>query len=354
MIRPGHSSVTWSKRRIPFRLANSLWTSSVLGVVGCGGGPIPPDAAIVASGLNNPTDVALLGEGVVLVVESGAGRIVQVSADGGVTELVSGFAMGTFFPYDIGPLSVVVQADGTLIVGEGGGLIGRERVSFLGSDGSAAGLEPLVPISGGDFRDIVVDPTSGDLFIASASSNRIFRAAAFDGAFSEAAEFVGDTALAPIGFAHPWGLAIDAEDNLLVGFADEAGGGIVSIPLNGDGVTAPAVIYTTDRMVTGVAVRPADGVVFFAEFAAARVQDARIGRFRDGEVETYYGEVVGPSSITFGPDGELYVSMLGVTPNADGGSVVRLTPVTLSDTSDSTTGVTDDESPPSDDNANSP
>jgi len=325
--------------------------SGVVGAMmtmGCGGGPIPPDVVTVAAGLDNPTDVVVLDDGSLLVAESGAGRVVRVSDAGEVSPLIDGFALGTFFPYDIGPLAVAVRGDGSLVVGEGGESIGRERVSFFAGDGSDAGVAALVPISGGDFRAVVIEPAGGDLYIASASTNRVFRAAAGGGGFGEPAAFVADTTLPPIGFDSPWALAIDADGNLLIGFADVDAGGIARLATSGgDEAGSAEMIYTSARMVTGIAVRPADGVVFFSEFSAARPDDARIARFRDGQVETFFGgDLVGPTSIAFGQEGELYVTTLGATPNADSGSVLRLTPVTIADTSDSETGTPGDASPP--------
>lgn len=297
-------------------------------LAGCDDGPIPPRVETIVTGLNNPTDVALLTGGTLAVVESGASRVITVAADGTTSPLITGFSLGTFFPYDIGPLSLIVQSDGTLIVGEGGGTIGRERVSFFDSDGVELSDSALVPVSGGNFYDLAIHPLSGDLYVTSANTDRIFRArVAEGGGFDDLTEFVADTTLPPIGHAAPTAVAFDDAGVLLVGFADFSGSGIVRLSTDdqADSVFINE-IYSTERMVTAIAIRPSDGIVFFAEFDFAGVRQSRIGQLRGSdEAQTFLSDVVAPSALTFAPDDTLYVTTLGETPNADTGAVLKLT-----------------------------
>ncbi|NOT00361.1 MAG: hypothetical protein HOP29_07005 [Phycisphaerales bacterium] len=298
-------------------------------ISGCDIGPIPPDVETIATGLNNPVGLAMTSDGTLLVAESGAGRIVSIAADGTMMPFITDFALGTFFPYDIGPLSMVIQEGGAIIVGEGGRPIGMERVSFFDSAGQPLDEPPLTPISGGNFQGMAVDPVSGDLFIASANTNRLYRAAVLDGGMFDApVDFVVNTLAEPIGRAAPAALVFDTDGVLWVGFSDFVNGGIDRLTI-AEGDEPPAVESVYDaagRMVTALAVRPSDGAVLFAEFHPERPAEARVGRFRDdGTIATYAEELTAPAGLAFGADDALYVSTLGETPNADRGSVLKLT-----------------------------
>lgn len=330
----GTTAETVSSRHRRARVADSwvvslLFAGMVAGSAGCDFGPVPPDVETIATGLNNPVGLVVTADGTILVAESGAGRVISIAADGTVTPFIADFALGTFFPYDIGPLSLVIQEGGAIIVGEGGRPIGMERVSFFDSAGQSLDVPPLTPISGGNFQGLAVDPASGDLFIASANTNRLYRAAAFEGgSFDVPVDFVVNTLPDPIARAAPAAMAFDADGVLWVGFSDFVNGGINRLTI-AEGDEPPAVESVYDaagRMVTALAVRPSDGAMFFAEFHPERPAEARIGRFRaDGTIATFSEEVTGPTGLAFGPDDALFVSTLGETPNADRGSVLKLT-----------------------------
>lgn len=284
---------------------------------------------VLADGLNNPTGLALSSGGTLLIVESGAGRILSVDSEGTVAALVSGFSMGTFFPYEIGPLSILVQADESIIVGEGGEPTGGERVSFFAADGMPSGHAPLLPIAGGNFHSLAIHPATGELYIAAANSNKIFRATIDeDGNFSDPEDFVADTTLAPIERVAPAALAFDADNTLLVGFAGFGTAGIVRLSTEtGPDPALIEEIYSTTSMVTAIAVRPSDSVVFFAEFSADNPNLSRVARFTaEGGVEDFLTDVVAPSALLFSADDTLFVAMLGAVPNTDTGSVVSVPP----------------------------
>ncbi len=287
---------------------------------------------LVLSGLNNPTGVGVLGDGRVLVVESGAGRIVIPGDDGSVSVFAEGFATGSFLPFEIGPLSVLVHPDGSVIVGEGGGTIGTERVSFFGSDGVAMGERTIVPPGGGNFFGMALHPATGSLFVASANTNEIFEVAVGEGGFGQVTSFVENTAAPPIGFAAPTGLAFEADGSLIVGFGEIGGAGIVRLSTADQSADESVglvsfVLYETDRLVTSVAVRANDGTVLFTEtaFDASGTTGGRIGMIlSDGSVETFLDGLAGPSALAIGSDGTLFVTELGATPNGASGSLSRI------------------------------
>lgn len=282
----------------------------------------------LAVGLNNPTGIGVLGDGRVLIVESGAGRIVIPGNDGEVSVFAEGFAIGSFLPFDIGPLSVLVHPDGSVIVGEGGGMIGAERVSFFGADGMEMPERVLVPPGGGNFSGLALHPTTGSLYIASANTNEIFVADVGEGGIGEPISFIADTTTPPIGFSAPTGLAFEADGSLIVGFGEIGAGGIVRISTEGETPGMfEAVLYETDQLITSVAVRAGDDTIFFTEtsFDASGTMGGRIGMISaDGVVETFLEELSGPSAIAIGPDGTLYLTELGDLPNGDSGTASRI------------------------------
>ena len=308
--------------------------------------PQPPTAEVIATGLNNPTGVAVLGDGRVVIAESGAGRLVVPGEDGTVSVLAEGIPVGSFLPYDIGPLSVVEAADGSILVGEGGGMIGAEQVSVWGSDGTAMVERAVVPGRGGNFAGLAIHPTTGAMYVASANTNEILTADAGEGGFGAAAVFVADTTMPPIGFVAPSGLVFESDGSLLVAFAGLNGSGIVRLATEGEmsGMLSD-VLYETDDLVTSVAVRAGDGMIFFTEtaFDASGTSGGRIGMIdTEGMVETFLDTLNGPTGMTVGPDDFVYVAELGEVPNGMSGSVSRFE-------TESQEANNDDSTPPVDD-----
>ncbi len=308
--------------------------------VGCfDDGSFIPTVTTVANGLNNPTGLAVRPDGTLLVAESGAGRIAALDADGNTSTFASEFSTGTFFPYDIGPLSLMLLEDGTLVVGEGGESTGRERISFYDTTGVELPDSVIVPVSGSNFNGLALHPTTGDLYAVSTESDRIFRLPALDGGgFGSAQEFVAATAQPPISRAAPSGLAFEPDGMLLVAFSDFEASGILRLTTESDAGSALVdVLYETSSIVTSVAVAPSTGEVFFTEavYAGNQLGRGRVGRFieRDGAftAETYIDDVTAPAALAFGPNGALYVATLGATPNTNAGGVLMADSETTSE-----------------------
>ncbi len=305
--------------------------------------PQPPMPEVLATGLNNPTGVAVSGDGRVVVAESGAGRLITPGEDGMVSVFADGFAVGSFLPYDIGPLSLLAGADGSVLVGEGGAMIGEERVSVFSADGTATPERDVLPGRGGNYAGIAIHPTTGALYVASANTNEIMVADVVEGGFGDVRVFLADTTAPPIGFSAPSGLAFEADGSLIVGFSEIGGAGIVRIATEGEtaGMLSD-VLYETEQLVTSVTVRAADGLIFFAEtaFDASGAMGGRIGTIdAEGTVGTFVDELNGPTAVAIGPDGTLYLTELGDVPNGSSGLVSRIE-------TDSQDGTSDDSSPP--------
>ncbi|UCG17699.1 MAG: hypothetical protein JSV19_06655 [Phycisphaerales bacterium] len=292
-----------------------------------GGGDEPRTMTVVTplvESLNNPTAVLVAADGRLFVAESGAGRILAVDADGNVSTLIEGFPLGTYTPFDIGPLSLATAADGTLIVGEGGNRAGRDRVSFYSTDGVRT-AEPLTPVAGSDLFDVVVEPSSGNLYIAGTGSNRIYVAAPADtGGFEQATDFVTDTTADPIRAAAPSALAFDAQGRLLAGFADDAGGKIVA--LNTDAQAQSLLIETLvseAAPIMSIAIRPSDNAIAYAEQDGPHSGSVVIIA-PEGIASTFASGLAGPTDIVFAADDLMYAALMGDPPNGNAGQVVTI------------------------------
>ena len=317
----------------------ALW----LAVSGCWpyGGYGPTTQTVVTpliDGLNNPTSLLLTTDGRLIVAESGAGRIITRDAEGNVSTLVDGFTVGTYAPFHIGPLSLATSADGGLIVGEGGNRAGRERVSFCSSDGSPT-ADALVPAGGSDFFDVLVEPATGNLYIASTGSDRIHVATPTEsGGFSVPTDFVADTTADPIGAAAPAALLFDSQGRLLVAFADNRGGKIVALNTSPDAQSVFVEELVADAApIPSMAIRPSDGALAYVAMESTRSGSIRI-LDAQGTLSTWASGLTGPTDIVFDAQDVLYVTLLGDTPNAAAGSIATVEIVEITTNGANTNG----------------
>jgi len=300
-----------------------LWA---IALTGCGTGGesgVRIVTEVLVEELDNPTAVIVASDGSLLVAESAAGRIVSVGTDGTVTPLVSDFDVGSYAPYDIGPLSMLASPAGGLIVGEGGNPPGQERVSFWGLDGTPSGT-PLVAVGGGDYYGLAIQPSTGNLLIASASTDRIFAAAPIDGGgFGEPVVVIDDTTEEPIAATAPTALAFDADGLLYVGFAGAESARIVRIDTETSFVER---IVQTDSPVTGIAFRPSDSQAFFTVFGeASRESGAVFNIGTNGVGAEFAGRLAGPTALAFDSEDALYVTTLGTPASTVAGQLLQIT-----------------------------
>jgi len=308
----------------------------LLAVWGCGpgggGGGTGTQTVVtpVAGELNNPTALLFIPDGRLLVAESGAGRVISLDEAGSASILIDGFTIGTYSPFDVGPLSLALAADGSLIVGEGGERIGRERVSFYPADG-APGPDALVPRGGSDFFDVALESSTGRLFIASAGSDRIFVAdPSAAGGFAAPVNFVADTTGEPLRMAAPAALAFDAQGRLLVGFADQDGGAILA--LNTDPAAVSVLISAVapnTSPVTSIAVRPSDHAVVYATLDGPLSGSIHMIT-PDGTQSSLASGLPGPTDLAYDSGEVLHATLLGQSPNGNTGQVVRIEIVEIS------------------------
>ncbi len=311
----------------------TVFLCALLLASGCHVNSSTPDTETFASDLANPVGLAVTVEGTLLVAESSAGQILAIDAEGVRTPLVIDFPLGTFFPYDIGPLSVFAAADGTIIVGEGGSATGDDRIRFFDASGVESTAGALAAPTGSNFSGLAIHPVTGDLYAASAESDRVFRAKSNgDGSFSALTEWISDTGSPPIGRRAPASVAVASDGSVVVAFADFSQSAIVRFDAAADDPTAAFdELYATDDVIAAVAIHPGSGEIYFAEsiYTSNRLGTGRVMRLvvaddASVEPETFLDGLSAPSGLAFAADGTLYVALLGLTPNEPTGSIIRV------------------------------
>jgi sugar lactone lactonase YvrE len=217
----------------------------------------PP--AVVASGLDMPSAVAVAPDGALVVANTGAHTVVRVDPETGAVEVVagaagaSGLVDGTrgdarFF----GPVGVAVAADGTVFVAD----TYNDRLRAIAPDGTVRTL-------GGPFDTpcgVAVAP-DGALFVADTGSGQILRVAP-DGATSA---FVGPDG----GLDEPTALAFLDPATLVV--ADSGGSRLAAVDLGGPVVAVRSLFDQQLVFPTGVARTP-EGDLVVADGGAGLVR----------------------------------------------------------------------------------
>jgi len=109
-----------------------------------------PKITVLASGLDVPTGVAVRPEsGEIFVSEGAGGKVIMVPAAGGAAKnVITGFPRDSYGKgpkFDIGPLGLAFLGKNTLIVGDGGSLDGEEfvRIYALTDDPTTKALKEM-------------------------------------------------------------------------------------------------------------------------------------------------------------------------------------------------------------------
>ncbi|MCP4592672.1 MAG: hypothetical protein GY842_18210, partial [bacterium] len=196
---------------------------------------------------------------------------------------------------------------------------------------------------GGDYSGLALRPTTGDLIIASASTDRIFGAAPLaESGFGEPEVIIDDTTAPPIHSTAPTALAFDSAEWLYVGFAGEDSSGIVRI----DPETSFAeAVVTTDSPVTGIAFRPSDESLFFTVLGEVGSESGAVVTIgTNGLASEFARRLPSPTALAFDSDDGLYVTVLGTSPNGTAGQVQYLHVEEAAEEEDPATSDADDGS----------
>lgn len=320
---------------------------------------------VVLDGLDNPTAVAVQPDtGTVFIAESGAGRVVRLSKTGDSIEpVVIGFSQdedGNDPTDKIGPLGLAFIDKNTLVIGGGGRPDGEDRIYVVtvpdpGADpikaNDAPAFEPITATS----EDELAATSDGDFFSVVVMADQVYTTANGDdqtgwiargkldgnkpgGVFER---FLATTEKAKVNT--PAALTKTPRDELLVGqmgVLDEQKDSLITFYNPADGkilLNLKTDLYDIISLKYGPEKQPYDKSHLYAlDYAWSNPQSGRLVRLdailnEDGSQEVKsitLASLVHPTSMAFGPDGELYVTLLSSTDNANqaDGKLIRFEP----------------------------
>jgi hypothetical protein len=290
-----------------------------------------PTVETVLEGLNNPVAVVLQPEtGVLFVSESGAGQVVRV-IDGKSEVVISGFPIDQYGEgpkFAIGPLGLAFIGKNILAVGGGGLADGEEllRIYNVPAEGSIEASEmaasftlgPVGDVAGeGNFYGLAI--VAGSLFVTGNGDDT-------KGWIAHAP--VKGTTVGPlqrgiatkeaVGLDAPVALAVAPDGSLVVGQMGEVktpGDSALSFydPRSGKLL---ANFKTGLHDISGLAYGP-DGMLYATDFSwldAGQGSLSRLVAVRGETLNVKARKLLSlerPTAITFAPDGEAYVTVIG-------------------------------------------
>lgn len=317
-------------------MKNQLFLSAALIVVASitSGSVADEKVEVVVGGLKNPCGVAVQqGTGHVFVADSAAGRVVRV-VDGQVEEVITGSAgdiYGKGPKYDIGPLGLAFLNKDQLVVADGGYADGEEnlRVFTLPERGQSAidyaDCTLIGPITGSE----EIKP-EGNLYGVAVTKEAIFTTCNGDdtkgwvsrslinGTKFEALErFIATKEL--VNVDAPVAITVSPRGEVVVGQMGEISVGndsLLSFYNANDGKLLMNK-ETGLHDITGLAYSP-KGHLYATDFAWSALEEGGLFRLDreiiEGEQQISPVKITGldkPTALTFGKDGELYITVIG-------------------------------------------
>ena len=317
--------------------------------------------AVYAAGLVNPKEMAFTPDGTLYVAESGkpgnvnvllpanfggsgpigtTARISKITTDGTRSDFVTGLPnIGLYGGVEMLGASGVTVMDGQLYEVAAGHMTVSPQLSKVNPDGTLTHIADVGAFNDknpppGDNGDAVPmgNPYSlvnwgGNLYFTDGNYNRITKATP-DGQLSLFAESSNDSTTT--------GAAVGTDGNLYVCQFGQApyspGTGRIDTVTPDGKVTEGAIKNLTTPI--DVAFAP-DGTTYIlqyaAEFSAQQLRYVPFGgevlRLKaDGTTEPVVTNLVFPTSMTFGPDGALYVTNYGNESNDGQGQILRVVP----------------------------
>ncbi|MEQ8785516.1 MAG: hypothetical protein RIC55_04425 [Pirellulaceae bacterium] len=311
----------------------------------------------LVEGLNNPCGVAVQPEtGDVFVADSGAHRIVRVT-DGKAEEVIVGFPNDVYGKgpmYDIGPLGLAFLGKDTLVVGGGGKPDGEEMLRVY--EVPAAGSEPIkadkmvasFTLPGKDVGTDKEIKGEGNFYALVVIGDAIYVSSNGDdtkGWVNKATIKDGKVVSYERSVATKEATGVDAP----VGVTSQPRSGALVVGQMGE-ITVPNDALVTFynpkngkmRMnletglfdITGLAYSP-KGRLYATDFAWMDTAEGGLFRLipqRDGDKQGITTEKVTsldkPTALTFGPDGALYITVIGTASeeNANAGKLLKIAP----------------------------
>lgn len=305
-------------------------------------------ARSVAHGLQNPSFISFTSDGRLTISDSGHGRVLVENGEGQMDALVDGLPT-EYWKIDIekgmerfqlGALAAVWLPNGELAVSNSGLKDGEDHIVFYSPDGKKVGASNAIPPTSdheldngeGNFCGFSVSPAGDTLYVAGQGADAKTWVLSCD---------IESRELSALASADDAGIEINSpmdtlpigRDRLLVLYSGAGGvddGLFVEWNLSDATVNAQWTLPgLTDPM--GFAPLPGGGyVVVDNNWALTEVMDGRIAKVTlpDGggaaEVEVIADAVPGPVACAFGPDGALYVALLGERFDEELGEVIAI------------------------------
>lgn len=301
----------------------------------------------VASGLKNPSGLGFSPAGVLTICDSGAGRVVSVGEGGKLAPLVTGFAT-EFWKLDpdrfeLGPLSLLWLADGTLVVSDGGLADGKDRLLYLppgATEASEGRATPSIPktsdhkldLGEGNFTGLSLDPDGKTIWVA--------------GQGADSRTWVLESPIATAGLAPRFsadlnGIEVNspmdtwADATSVYVLYSGAGGKADGLLVRWSKATGKPLARWTlpglvDPMGMAYDARSETFLVVDNNWALTHVNHGQLARVRlprgggEAEVTVLASRLHGPVSCRFGPDGRLYIACLGRHFDREEGQVIAI------------------------------
>ena len=327
-----------------------LLTGWLILVTACETGAAPP-VEIVLEQLNNPCGVAVQPEtGHVYVAESGAGRVIRI-VEGKAQPVIVNFPLDVYGKgpkYKIGPLGLAFVSKNILVVGGGGNADGAELLRIYNlPDPDDEPIEASKMATSFKLTATELMKGEGNFYAVAVTPEAIFVSCNGDdekGWISKAT--VSGTKFGPFkrfvatreqtGVDAPVALTVNPEGQLVVGQAGELTEPKDSLLTFYDTRTGKKLLNFSTGLydLTGLAYSPRTKRLFAIDFAW---QDPAAGGLFEISADrsqlqqklqlTKITPLEKPTSMAFGPDGSLYLTVLGKSP-ADGekavGKLIRI------------------------------
>lgn len=309
----------------------------------------------VLGGLSNPCGIAVQPEtGVVFVSDSATGRIVRI-VDGKAEVVIAGSPKDVYGKgpkYDIGPLGIAFKDKNTLVVGDGGFVDGQEcvRVYTIPESGKAPlDYEKDVAAKLGPLAEEGEVKAEGNLYGIAVTAAGIYCTCNGDDTkgWVSMAEIAGAKygplkrfiATKPaVEVDAPVAITISPQGDVVIGQMGE-----INKPK--DGLLTFYQAKTGQKLLnlemglydpTGLAYSP-KGLLYATDFAWMATGEGGLYRLdkdtKDGKTTLKTTKIAGldkPTALAFGPDGTLYVTVVGATAEGEtagkNGAVLKIAP----------------------------